>query len=333
MAHPEKILIVGAGTMGEGIAQAFAQNAFDVRLVDNDAGQIARALGQATQNVRQFIEFGLITESVEQVMSRIDGLVCTDMAEAVEGCAYVIEAIPEVLDPKRDLLARLQAADPELIIGSNTGSFTMDVLAEGLPRPDNLIGIHYFNPAHIIPLVEIHRGSACSDAAFTETRRLLEASGKKTVLVRVERPGFIVNRLMGALEREIDYLLDEGIVTPEDLDVAVKASTGFRFACLGPMEVEDMIGLDIAATVSSRVFKGLSNATEPSPMLLEKVQKGELGIKAGKGWYDYSGKTREEVLREKNGKLLPQLKLFLDAQQDSRPQAPQRAGRRRHTAH
>ncbi len=179
-----------------------------------------------------------------------------------------------------------------------------------------MIGIHYFNPAHIIPLVEIHRGSACSDATYEETKTLLEASGKKTVLVRVERPGFIVNRLMGALEREIDYLLDEGIVTPEDLDVAVKSSTGFRFACLGPMEVEDMIGLDIAATVSGRVFKGLSNATEPSPMLLEKVERGELGIKAGKGWYDYSGRTRAEVLEEKNAKLLPQLKLFLDAQKD-----------------
>ena len=190
----------------------------------------------------------------------------------------------------------------------------MDTLAEGLPRPDNLIGIHYFNPAHIIPLVEVHRGTACSDAAYDQTVRLLQASGKTTVLVRVERPGFIVNRLMGALEREIDYLLDEGIVTPEDLDVAVKSSTGFRFACLGPMELEDMIGLDIAATVSGRVFKGLSNATEPSPMLVEKVEKGELGIKSGKGWYDYSGRTREEVLKEKNARLLPQLRLFLEAQ-------------------
>ena len=186
MTHPEKILIVGAGTMGEGIAQSFAQNGFDVRLVDNDDAQITRALGQLRQNIQQFIEFGLIAESVEQVMGRIEGMVTTDMVEAVEGCAYVIEAIPELLDPKKDLLGRLQAANPELIIGSNTGSFTMDTLAEGLPRPDNLIGIHYFNPAHIIPLVEIHRGSDCSDATFAETRRLLEASGKKTVLVREE---------------------------------------------------------------------------------------------------------------------------------------------------
>ena len=315
---PEQILIVGAGTMGEGIAQSFAQSGLSVRLVDNDGEQLARALGQVRQNLEQFVEFGLIQESAEQVMGRIEGVVTTDMVAAAAGCCFAVETIVELLDPKRDLLAALQAAAGDLVIGSNSGSFTVDALVEGLPRPDNVIGIHYFNPAHIIPLVEIHRGSGTSDAACAETRRLLEASGKKTVLVRKEVPGFIVNRLMGALEREIDYLLDEGIVTPEDLDIAVKSSTGFRFACLGPMEVEDMIGLDIAATVSGRVFKGLSNATEPSPILLEKVARGELGIKAGKGWYDYSGKTREEVLREKNGKLLPQLKLFLEAQQDQR---------------
>jgi 3-hydroxybutyryl-CoA dehydrogenase len=316
MTHPEKILVVGTGTMGEGIAQTFAQNGFDVRFVARRDEPLTRALGQIRQNVQQFIEFGLLTESVEHVTGRIEGMVTTDMAEAVEGCTYAIETVQEVLDQKKDLLARLQAANPELTIGSNTGSFVMDTLAEGLPRPDNVIGIHYFNPAHIIPLVEIHRGSDCSDATYDETKRLLDASGKKTVLVRVERPGFIVNRLMGAIEREIDYLLDEGIVTPEDLDVAVKSSTGFRFACLGPMELEDMIGLDIAAVVSGRVFKGLSNATEPSPILLEKVEKGELGIKSGKGWYDYSGKTREEVLKEKNSRLLPQLKLFLAAQKE-----------------
>jgi 3-hydroxybutyryl-CoA dehydrogenase len=313
-ANAQKILVVGTGTMGEGIAQTFAQNGFAVRLVARREEPLARALEQIPQNVRQFIEFGLIHETVEQVTGRIEGMVTTDMAEAVEGCTYVVETIREVLDDKKALLGAIQAADPDVVIGSNTGSMTMDSLAEGLPRPDNIIGIHYFNPAHIMPLVEIHRGSECSETTFDLTKRLMEASGKKTVLVRVEKPGFIVNRLMGALEREIDYLLDEGIVTPEDLDVAVKSSTGFRFACLGPMELEDMIGLDIAMTVSGRVFKGLSNATEPSPILVEKVNRGELGIKSGKGWYDYSGKTRAEVLEEKNRLLLPQLKLFMESQ-------------------
>ena len=308
----QKILIVGTGTMGEGIAQTFAQNGLNVRLVARREEPLTRALGQLRQNIKQFIEFGLINETVDQVMARIEGMVTTDMSKAVEGCTYCVETIQEKLDLKRELLAALQAADPELMIGSNTGSMTMDTLAEGLPRPDKLIGIHYFNPAHIIPLVEIHRGSACSDATYEETKRLMEASGKRTALVRKEMPGFIVNRVMGAITREIHFILDEGICTPEDLNTAIKSSTGFRFACLGPMEVDDMIGLDISATVSGRVFPGLSNATGPSRLLVEKVERGELGIKSGKGWYDYSGRTREEVLEEKNRALLPQLKLFLE---------------------
>jgi 3-hydroxyacyl-CoA dehydrogenase len=300
--------------MGEGIAQTFAQNGFEVRLVARREEPLSRALGQLRQNVQQFVEFDLIEETVDRVMDRIEGMVTTDMVQAVEGCSYVVETIREILDDKRALLSAIQAANPDVVVGSNTGSMTVDSLAEGMPNPENIIGIHYFNPAHIIPLVEIHRGSGTSDAAFEETKRLMEAAGKKTVLVRKEVPGFIVNRIMGAIEREIDYLLDEGIVTPEDLDTAIKSSTGFRFACLGPMELEDMIGLDIAMTVSGRVFKGLSNATEPSPILVEKVSKGELGIKSGKGWYDYSGKTRAEVLEEKNRRLLPQLKLFMGRQ-------------------
>jgi 3-hydroxybutyryl-CoA dehydrogenase len=309
--NKDKILVVGTGTMGEGIAQTFAQNGFEVRFVARREEPLTQALGQIKVNLKQFIEFELIKETVDQIMARIEGMVTTDMAKAAEGCSYVVETIREILDDKRALISGIQAVDPDMIIGSNTGSLTVDALAEGMPNPKTIIGIHYFNPAHIIPLVEVHRGSQTADETYAETVRLMEASGKKTVLVRVEKPGFIVNRLMGALEREIDYLLDEGIVTPEDLDIAVKSSTGFRFACLGPMEVEDMIGLDIAATVSGRVFKGLSNATEPSPILLEKVERGELGIKAGKGWYDYSGKTRAEVLEEKNRKLLRQLKLFM----------------------
>ena len=315
MASSEKVLIIGAGTMGEGIAQSFAQNGYGARVVDIKDEFVTRALGQVRQNVEQFVEFGLITEPADQVMGRVEGMVTTDMAEAVDGCAYVIEAVPEVLDLKRDLLARLQAAEPRAGHRQqhrqlHHGHARRGAAAPGQPDRHPLLQPRAHHPARggpprhgLLGRRLRPRPCACS-----------QASGKTTVLVRVERPGFIVNRLMGALEREIDYLLDEGIVTPEDLDVAVKSSTGFRFACLGPMELEDMIGLDIAATVSGRVFKGLSNATEPSPMLVEKVEKGELGIKSGKGWYDYSGRTREEVLKEKNARLLPQLRLFLEAQ-------------------
>ena len=307
----EKVLVVGTGTMGEGIAQTFAQNGFQVRLVARREEPLTRAMSQIKQNVKQFIEFDLIHEPADKVVARIEPMVTTDMAQAVAGVDYIVETIRENLDDKRALIASIQAVNPNVVIGSNTGSMTVDSLAQGMPNPATIIGIHYFNPAHIIPLVEVHRGTKTSDAAYELTERMMKESGKRTALVRKEMPGFIVNRVMGAITRECAFILDEGICTPEDLNTAIKSSTGFRFACLGPMEVEDMIGLDISATVSGRVFPGLSNATGPSKLVLEKVEKGELGIKSGKGWYDYSGKTREEVLKEKNLALIKQLKLFM----------------------
>ena len=308
----EKVLVVGTGTMGEGIAQTFAQNGFEVRLVARREEPLTRAMGQIKQNVEQFIEHGLIKESADKVVGRIEPMVTTDMNVALEGGVdYVVETIREVLEDKRALIASIQAVDPDVVIGSNTGSMTVDSLAEGMPNPATIIGIHYFNPAHIIPLVEVHRGEQTSDAAYELTERMMKESGKKTALVRKELPGFIVNRVMGAITRECAFILDEGICTPEDLNTAIKSSTGFRFACLGPMEVDDMIGLDICATVSGRVFPGLSNATEASKLVQEKVAQGDLGIKTGKGWYDYSGKTREEVLAEKNLALLKQLKVYM----------------------
>ena len=201
-----------------------------------------------------------------------------------------------------------------MIIASNTSSLTVTNMAADMRTPERLIGLHYFNPAHIIPAVEIHRGDRTDQAAVDVTMALMNRVGKKPVLVRKEVPGFIINRLTGAMEREIDYLLDEGIVTPEDLDIAVKASYGFRLACLGPMEAEDMIGLDTSARASGNIFPKLSNATDPSPGILEKVERGELGIKSGKGWYDYSGRTRESVLDANNRRLLRQLKLFTESE-------------------
>ncbi|MGJ8624990.1 MAG: 3-hydroxyacyl-CoA dehydrogenase family protein, partial [Yoonia sp.] len=139
---------------------------------------------------------------------------------------------------------------------------------------------------------------------------VMTAVGKVPVRVRKEIPGFIINRLTGALEREIDLLLDQGIVSPEDLDAAVKASLGFRLACIGPMEAEDFIGLDTAYRVSNNVFKGLSNATSASPDLGEKVARGELGVKSGKGWYDYTKRETTEVFATRDRKLMNQLALY-----------------------
>ena len=209
---------------------------------------------------------------------------------ALKDCDYIVETVPEVIETKKELLKQIDSLHHDIVIASNTGSFTITDLADGLKNPGRVVGLHYFNPAHIIPAVEIHRGQHTADEAVGLTRVLMMKSGKKPVLVKKVLAGFVVNRITGAMEREIDYLLDNGVITPEELDVALKGSFGFRLACMGPMEAEDMIGLDTAMRVGERVFKVLSNATEPSPELAAKVKKGELGIKAGKGWYDYTRK-------------------------------------------
>jgi 3-hydroxyacyl-CoA dehydrogenase len=309
------VVVIGTGTMGEGIVQSFAQGGLLVRAIDKDSSILERCLKQIEANLRQFERYDLLQEKPAIIKARIKTYLSSQLSEALQGCHFVVETVPELLDLKRAIFAQLDSLPRDVILGSNTSSFTISSIAEGMRTSERIVGLHYFNPAHIIPLVEIHRGKRTSDEAIESARELMVRIGKKPVLVRKEVPGFIINRLTGAMEREVDYLLDEGIVTPEDLDTAVKSSFGFRLSCLGPMEAEDLIGLDTSARSSTNVFKVLSNKTEPSPYLLEKVNKGELGIKSGKGWYDYRGRTREQIMEETNDRLLQQLVLFKEREE------------------
>ena len=223
----------------------------------------------------------------------------------------VIETSPEVLDIKKDLFEQFDRAPAHVLIASNTSSFTISQLTKDMKTPQRVVGLHYFNPAHLIPAVEVHFGKDTDQAAIDVAVALMKRLSKVPVIVRKEVPGFIINRLTGALSREIDYMLDEGIVAPEDLDAAVKASLGFRLAQIGPMEGKDFIGLDTDVRVSRNVFPGLSNRTEPSKFVVDLVEQGHFGVKTGRGCYDYSGRSREDVLLERNVKLLEQRKLSI----------------------
>ena len=142
------------------------------------------------------------------------------------------------------------------------------------------------------------------------TKALMLKVGKKPILVRKELPGFIVNRIQAAVTREISYLINESVASPEDIDMAAKACYGLRWACIGSIEAMDMVGLDVVLGASRQIFKTLNNSTEPSPILAEKVTRGELGIKSGRGWFDYKGKSTAEILDDQNRRLLGQLALF-----------------------
>ncbi len=302
--------VIGAGIMGVGIVQTFASAGISVRMIARNQERLEQSLATVKANLELFKEFKLLKEKPSAILSRVTIIPSENMAEATKGCDFILETVPEVLDTKKAIFTQLDQLPPDVIIASNTSSFTLDTLTADMKTAQRTVGLHYFNPAHIIPAVEIHRGKSTTDTVVKKAREIMIKTGKKPVIVLKTVPGFIINRLTGAMEREIDYLIDEGIVTPEDLDTAVKASYGFRLSCMGPMAQEDLIGLDTSARVSGNVFKLLSNKTEPSPVLLEKVKKGELGIKSGKGWYDYSGKTRDEVNETINRRLLKQLALF-----------------------
>lgn len=206
------------------------------------------------------------------------------------------------------MFTQLDSRRPDILLASNTSSITITALAEGLQYPGRVVGLHYFNPAHIIPLVEVHRGALTLDTAVGTARKLMLKTGKKPILVKKVVPGFVVNRIQGAIAREIGYLIDNDVVTPEDLDTAIKSSVGMRYALFGPMEQEDVTGLDTAVRIGTQVFKTLSNAIEPPAALQSRVSQGFLGVKSGRGWYDYKGKTRTQIISERNQKLISLLK-------------------------
>ena len=309
----KKVLVVGAGTMGEGIAQSFAQAGLSVLLLDMDEGALGRCRDQIQSNLRLLQEFGLLAEEPPAITSRIDFRPLESLVNIgglIEGVNIVVEAIPEILDLKRELFSRLDKGREEIVLCSNTSSLTITEISEGMNTPGRVVGLHYFYPAHIIPLVEIHGGKRTDEKTISITRELMVKVGKRPIVVRKEIPGFIVNRIQAAYNREVTYLLDEGVATAEELDMAAKAGFGFRLACLGPLEIHDLNGLDVVLKAGGKTRQSICNDREPSPSLVKKVEKGELGVKTGKGWHDYQGQTREEVLEQSNRKLLQQLALF-----------------------
>ena len=301
------VAVIGAGTMGEGIAQNFSEAGIEVRLLDVEQASLDRCMAQISANLDLAIECGTSCASPTEILDRIQPVLAATPAKEVGDVQAVIETVPEIADLKRAIFAELDRLPEAVLLCSNTSSMTMSTITRGMTSARRAVGLHYFNPAHIIPAVEVHRGAETSDGAVEQACAMLRRIDKVPLKIGKEIPGFAINRLTGALSREIANLLDEGVVTAAALDEAVKASLGFRLAWVGPMEGADYIGLDTDARVSGAVFGGLSNRSDPPRELLAKVAAGDLGVKTGKGWYDYGDTPREELLEQRNRKLLRQL--------------------------
>ena len=216
----------------------------------------------------------------------------------------------EILALKRELFSRLDSLNPDIILSSNTSTFTISSITAGMRTSTRVVGTHFFFPPQIIPLVEVHRGQTTTDEVVEVTRQLMLRAGKKPILLKKEAQGFVVNRIQAAIGREANYLIEQGVVTPEDFDLAARASYGFRLANLGPLAQAVLNGLDTKARSDELNYKVICSSTELSPAFVEKVKKGELGLKSGKGYYDYRGKSKTQIINEVERNLLKQLVLF-----------------------
>ncbi|QUG40246.1 3-hydroxyacyl-CoA dehydrogenase family protein [Psychrobacillus sp. INOP01] len=291
----EKVTVLGAGTMGHGIAQLYAQAGYDVSMFDIKDEFLESAMTRISDNLDMLIQENSITAFEKEItLKRIS--TSTDLKEAVSGTRFVTEAVSENLTIKFDLFKQLEeVVEDDTIIASNTSTFSIQQLSEGVQKTDRLIITHFFNPAHLVPLVEVVKGPETSQDIIDRTVEVLRNIGKKPVVLKKDIPGLIANRLQAALVREAFYLLDNGIADAKDIDLAITAGPGFRWAFIGPLETADFGGLDIWKSVVENLAPVLSKEEKIPQFVEEKVQSGNLGTKTGNGLFTYSG--NDEVQR------------------------------------
>lgn len=316
-ASVTRVAVIGAGTMGEGIAQSFAEAGISVCLYDPEPDALKRCRRQIGDNVRIARARGIEGPDPRAVTKNIDVLHSTTPLAAAAGAHLVVESVPEQLELKQELFGELAQLPESVVLVTNTSSMTVDAIAQDIPRAERVAGLHYFNPAHIIPAVEIHAGVATRGWVLEGLRALMVRCGKVPLVVKKNLPGLVINRLTAALMREIGHLLDEDVIEPDELDRAVKASIGMRMACVGPMEGSDFTGLDIGARVQRALFPTLSKRDRPSQQLIDHVERGELGLKSLKGWYSYREGDRERLSNLRNEQLLDQLALAMRRSEES----------------
>jgi 3-hydroxybutyryl-CoA dehydrogenase len=288
-----RVCIAGSGFMGHGIGQEYALAGYQTTLYDVDGTKLAWAVRSIERNLRELAGWGIIEAGqVQPTMNRLR--TSTDLGEAAGDADLVIEAVFEDLEVKREVFRQLDAVCPAgAILASNSSTLMPSLLAQATARPERVLGIHYFYPVSLIPLVEVVCGKKTDPGIVETVRDLLLAMGKSPVIVRREAPGFISNRLQFALQREALYIVEQGIATAQDVDKAVRDGFGRRLALAGPFEIAEPIGWDLELRIQEYLFPHLDDSAEPSRLVVEKVDRGELGVKTGKGFYDWTAESAD----------------------------------------
>lgn len=279
-----RIGVLGAGTMGGGIAHTAARAGFEVTMFDTKAGQVERALAAIRGRLSRQADQGRIShDEVDATMGRLHPAPSLEAFGAVD---VAIEAVLELMEVKRAAFSELdRTLPPGAMLATNTSSLSITALAQATGRPERVVGLHFFNPAPVMQLIEVVRGEDTSDQTVDDAMTLARELGKEPVLVQKDTPGFVVNRILMPLFIEAIRILEEGIASREDIDKAVKLGLNHP---MGPLTLADLTGLDVDLNVMDYMFDEMKDQRFAAPLTLRRlVRAGRLGRKTGRGFYDY----------------------------------------------
>ena len=305
-----RVAVLGLGTMGHGIAQTFAVAGYPVNCFDEQPGARASLHERVRTNLQAFVSAGLIPQSrVEEIQSRL--VICGSEAEAMANVGFVTEAVKEDLKVKQELFERLETlVTHDTILASNSSTFPISQSGVRMQHPERALVTHWFNPPHLVPLVEVVPAPGTHEQTTRTTMALMKHIGKQPLWLRKELPGFLVNRVQVAIQREVWDLLDQGLASAEEIDDALRNSVGFRLAAVGPLEVHDFGGLDIQTTVFRNLAPQIKSDSQIPALVQALVDQGHLGAKTGKGFHEYppgrlvERRARRDALFLALGKLL-----------------------------
>jgi 3-hydroxybutyryl-CoA dehydrogenase len=279
-----KVFVMGAGAMGNGIAQVCAQRGISAVMCDLSQDLLDKAVKNISWSVSKFIEKGKISESLDTVMGRIQ--TSTDYDAAAEA-DLVIEAVFEKIEVKHEVFKKLDSVvGDKTIVASNTSAIPITEIAAVIRRPENFLGLHFFNPVPMMAAVEVIRGISTSDEAFQYGADFVRFIGKEPIMVNRDIAGFILNRINMLSNMEAYRLVEQGVATPEDIDKGMRLAFGRR---MGPFETSDLVGLEVQLMAYNNVYQEEKDLRfYPPSILRRKVLTGHLGRKTGKGWYEYN---------------------------------------------
>lgn len=307
----KKIAVLGAGTMGHGIAAAFAMGGHPVNLFGRSSDSLRKGMDQIRADLNVMVNLAYMTEEeMDEATGKI--CLCTDLSEAAADRDYVIEALPEDLQLKKQIFHDLDTLCPEhTIIASNTSSLKLEEMAQALrpQRVERFVINHWFNPAHIVPLVELSDYGNNPQEVLDEVYQMHADLGKQPVYVRMDIPGMLANRLQQAVLREIFSLIEKGAAAAEDLDRTMQYGPGFRYPLAGPVRIVDYGGADVWCVEAANLLPDMDRSAEPNPLFMRRLKTGELGLKTGKGFYDFRDQDADEIRGKFNEDMIRQLKL------------------------